>query len=106
MNAQTASAMTWSMTQQPRLKARRIGQPDPVSWCFAEPARVETTLIPSFDPPPFRRETLAEVERRHVLETLRANRGVRTKAAKDLGIGVRTLFIKLKAWGYAGVKIP
>lgn len=42
--------------------------------------------------------SLAEVERRHVLQTLEAVGGNRSRAARMLGIGRRTLYDRLKAW--------
>jgi len=43
--------------------------------------------------------TLAEAERELILETLRKAGGNKTKAAKMLGIGVRTLYRKLEEYG-------
>jgi DNA-binding NtrC family response regulator len=42
--------------------------------------------------------TLDDVERVTILTTLERNRGHRQKTARDLGIGVRTLGLKLKKW--------
>jgi DNA-binding NtrC family response regulator len=42
--------------------------------------------------------TLAEAERRIVLASLRHHR-TRSRAARALGIGLRTLYTKLAAWG-------
>ena len=42
--------------------------------------------------------TLEEVERRSIVATLEQNKGHRQKSAKALGIGVRTLGLKLKKW--------
>lgn len=42
--------------------------------------------------------TLAEVERAHAEKVLRLLDGNRTRSAKVLGISVRTLQLKLKAW--------
>jgi DNA-binding NtrC family response regulator len=42
--------------------------------------------------------TLAELERLHVIETLASVNGNRTRAAKLLGIGIRTLQRKLKEY--------
>jgi DNA-binding NtrC family response regulator len=41
--------------------------------------------------------TLAEAERRIVLAALRRH-GTRARAARALGIGLRTLYTKLAAW--------
>jgi len=45
--------------------------------------------------------TLAEAERRIVLAALRHHR-TRARAARALGIGLRTLYTKLAAWGADG----
>jgi DNA-binding NtrC family response regulator len=42
--------------------------------------------------------TLEEIERRTILATLQHNRGHRQRSAAALGIGVRTLGLKLKKW--------
>ena len=44
-------------------------------------------------------DTLAEVEKAHVLAVLGEESGHREKAARRLGIGVATLYRKLKEWG-------
>jgi hypothetical protein len=44
-------------------------------------------------------ETIAAVERRHVLQVLARCGGNRTHAARALGIGANTLWRKLKQWG-------
>ncbi len=46
-------------------------------------------------------ESLHDLERSAVLTTLERHRGNRTRAAEALGISVRTLQRKLKAWGLA-----
>jgi DNA-binding NtrC family response regulator len=43
--------------------------------------------------------TLAELERRHILETLRRCGGNQTRASQKLGVTARTLYNKLKKWG-------
>jgi DNA-binding NtrC family response regulator len=45
--------------------------------------------------------SLADVERRHILAVLRASEGNRAKAAATLGIGVATLYRKIKEYGDA-----
>jgi DNA-binding NtrC family response regulator len=45
--------------------------------------------------------TLEEAERRFVLANLR-HHGTRARTARALGIGLRTLYTKLAAWGGAG----
>jgi DNA-binding NtrC family response regulator len=47
-------------------------------------------------------QTLAEVERRHILETLSRNNGNRTATATELGISRRTLYYKLADDQYDG----
>ncbi|MBQ71305.1 MAG: hypothetical protein CMJ67_00195 [Planctomycetaceae bacterium] len=42
--------------------------------------------------------TLADIERETIVATLRRNSGHRQKSARALGIGVRTLGLKLKKW--------
>ena len=42
--------------------------------------------------------TLDEVERQTIVATLKHNNGHRQRSAKALGIGVRTLGLKLKKW--------
>lgn len=49
--------------------------------------------------------TLAEVERGFILETLRHCHGNRTRAANILGISIRTLRNKLRAYQDAGIEI-
>lgn len=46
--------------------------------------------------------SLKEVEKRVILETLKVQRFNRTKTAKVLGIGIRTLQRKLKQYSEAG----
>jgi two-component system, response regulator FlrC len=50
--------------------------------------------------------TLADVERQHILETLRRCNGNRTFAAKVLEISVRGLRIKLHDYAQAGIVVP
>ena len=51
-------------------------------------------------------EPLEAVERRHILRALRAAEGNRTRAAESLGIGVATLFRRLKRYREEGVEVP
>ena len=44
--------------------------------------------------------TCAEIERRHILRVIESVRGSRTRACAILGIGERTLYRKLKEYGY------
>ena len=50
--------------------------------------------------------TVAEVERELILETLKHCLGNRTRAARVLGISIRTLRNKLNAYAAAGVAVP
>jgi DNA-binding NtrC family response regulator len=43
--------------------------------------------------------TLAELEKRYILETLRRSGGNQTRAGQKLGISARTLYNKLQKWG-------
>jgi Nif-specific regulatory protein len=63
-------------------------------------------LAPSGSPMPppdaaFQTRPLAEVEREHILKTLQAAEGNRSRAAELLGIGRNTLLRKLKEYGIA-----
>jgi DNA-binding NtrC family response regulator len=50
--------------------------------------------------------TLATVEREIILQTLRYHRGNRTYAANVLGISVRSLRNKIRAYGDQGENVP
>lgn len=74
---------------------------------LADGARVEAEDLPDEIARPARGsgasgDTLADVERAHVLAILGEENGHREKAAKRLGIGVATLYRKLKEWGEEG----
>ena len=43
-------------------------------------------------------KTLEDIEREVIIATLKNNHGHRQKSAKALGIGVRTLGLKLRKW--------
>jgi DNA-binding NtrC family response regulator len=45
-------------------------------------------------------QSLADVEKTHILESLKEAGGNRTRAARSLGISVRHLRRKLHAYGY------
>jgi DNA-binding NtrC family response regulator len=71
---------------------------------LADGARVEAEDLPDEIARPARGsgasgDALADVERAHVLAVLGEENGHREKAAKRLGIGVATLYRKLKEWG-------
>ncbi len=51
-------------------------------------------------------QPLAEIERTVILSTLDKFKGHRIKTAKALGIGVRTLGMKIKKWREDGVEVP
>ncbi|MEK7466227.1 MAG: sigma-54 dependent transcriptional regulator [Planctomycetota bacterium] len=50
--------------------------------------------------------SLADAERALILATLRSCRGKRTATARMLGIGVKTLYNKLKEWGTRDLPVP
>jgi transposase len=50
--------------------------------------------------------TLAEIERRHILNTLRLCGNNRTHAAKVLGVSIRGLRLKLHSYQEGGIDIP
>ncbi len=50
--------------------------------------------------------TLAEVECRHILNTLRLCGNNRTRAAKVLGLSIRGLRLKLRGYERAGISVP
>lgn len=60
----------------------------------AEPA-VAIHTLPFVAPPD---ATLEEIERETIIQTLGRFQGHRQKTARALGIGVRTLGLKLKKW--------
>jgi DNA-binding NtrC family response regulator len=49
--------------------------------------------------------TLAELEKRHILSTLKQHEGNRTRTAEVLDINIRTLRNKLKEYSDAGMAI-
>src|SRR5215211_4054488 len=57
------------------------------------------------DPLPFLWPTVSEVERQHILDTLRRCHGNRTRAAKLLGISLRGLRLKLREYGQEGFAV-
>lgn len=74
---------------------------------LADGARVDAQDLPDDIARPARGsgasgDTLADVEKAHVLAILGEEKGHRDKAAKRLGIGVATLYRKLKEWGEEG----
>ena len=50
--------------------------------------------------------SVAQVEREHIMETLRRCSGNRTHAAKALGISIRTLRNRIAAFKAMGVSVP
>jgi DNA-binding NtrC family response regulator len=52
------------------------------------------------------RQSLADVEREHILETLALCRGNRTHTAKVLKISVRGLRMKLQNYALSGIEVP
>jgi DNA-binding NtrC family response regulator len=51
-------------------------------------------------------QSLADVERDHILETLAQCGGNRTRAARVLKISVRSLRMKLQIYALTGVAVP
>ena len=51
-------------------------------------------------------QSMAEIERRHILKTLEEQGDNRTRAAEVLGIGLRTLQRKLKEYKEEGAEVP
>ena len=56
-------------------------------------------------PLPFLWPTVGDVERQHILDTLRRCHGNRTRAAKLLGISLRGLRLKLREYGQEGFAV-
>ena len=63
-------------------------------------AKREQSVVDSPSPPPG--TSLAENERRQILDTLRRLGGNRTRAAEELGISRRTLYYRLSEYGQTG----
>jgi len=67
-------------------------------WIEGDHLRLESQPILSCPVPEASGLTLADLEKRHILETLAANGNNRTRAAKALGISIRTLRNKLHTY--------
>jgi transcriptional regulator of acetoin/glycerol metabolism len=63
-----------------------------------ENLRGSTDLVP-VGPPDLAGMTMADVEKLHIMNTLRMFGGNRERTAKALGIGARTLYRKLREYG-------
>jgi two-component system response regulator HydG len=61
--------------------------------------RATTDIVPVGSGPNLAGLSMADVEKLHILNTLKLTGGNREKAAKMLGIGARTLYRKLKDYG-------
>lgn len=72
--------------------------------CGGEPGQGKRTRKPNIAIPPG--TSLEDLERAAVEQALAQHHGNRTHAAKTLGISVRTLQRKLKAWGMPIVSFP
>ena len=73
----------------------------------SQPSGNETESTPaSTESTPLVGRTMADVERELILETLRHCRGNRSRAAKTLGISVRTVRNKLNEYAGDGIVIP
>ncbi|MEM6750877.1 MAG: helix-turn-helix domain-containing protein, partial [Planctomycetota bacterium] len=79
----------------PGLGSPPLQAPAPVGAAFTPPAA-------AFGPPAASADgavrSLEELEREQILRTLGRFQGNRTRTAEALGIGVRTLGLKLKKW--------
>ena len=64
---------------------------------YTQPASISSFAEPKMDYRPGDK-TLSEIEREEIVATLERFNGHRQKTAKALGIGVRTLGLKLKKW--------
>tara|TARA_R110000744_G_scaffold944_4_gene3475 strand:- start:345 stop:599 length:255 start_codon:yes stop_codon:yes gene_type:complete len=64
---------------------------------YTQPASMSSFAEPKMDYRPGDK-TLSEIEREEIVATLERFNGHRQKTAKALGIGVRTLGLKLKKW--------
>ncbi len=53
-----------------------------------------------------RAQTIEQIERRHILDAIERNNGNRSKAAKELGISVRTLYYRLSRYKTLGQLDP
>ena len=60
--------------------------------------QASTDIVPA-GPPNLAGMSMADVERLHIMNTLRMFGGNREKTAKALGIGARTLYRKLREYG-------
>jgi len=67
--------------------------------------RSAMAIAPS-EPPGLVGQSMADVERRLILDTLEHTLGNRTHAATILGISIRTLRNKLRQYGDEGLAIP
>jgi DNA-binding NtrC family response regulator len=74
----------------------RLGQPMPANESGADPISVAKNLAGT---------PLATIEKQVILSTLEQFKGHRVKTATALGIGVRTLGMKLKRWKEEGEPI-
>jgi DNA-binding NtrC family response regulator len=63
---------------------------------------VEAEDLPIVPDTPARPTSIKEIERQAILDALAANQGNRTRAARQLGISLRTLQYRLKEYGITG----
>jgi DNA-binding NtrC family response regulator len=68
--------------------------------------KAEPTAVPAPDDAGLVGRTIAAMERDLILETLKHCLGNRTRAARILGISIRTLRNKLNGYAAAGLAIP
>lgn len=95
----------WLMESRPMPKAmplRAAGSAPvqevaPVESSYTQPTSMSSFAEPKMEYRPGDK-TLSEIEREEIVATLQRFNGHRQKTAKALGIGVRTLGLKLKKW--------
>ena len=101
-----ATIEPWLMESRPMPKAMPLRASSngvmqeaaaPSTPAFTKPATMSSFAEPKMDYRPGDK-TLAEIEREEIVATLQRFNGHRQKTAKALGIGVRTLGLKLKKW--------
>src|SRR3954453_2315384 len=77
---------------------------------FSEPALPVALLLPNPSPhqivPLLIGSTVGEIERELVVQTLARCDGNRTRAARVLGVSVRTLRNKIRLYAASGIEVP
>ena len=83
-------------------RGRTVSATDLSTWLQPRSMPAPQAALAGRERPGLAGQSLATLERRAILETLNACAGNRTRAAAQLGIGVRTLFNKLRAYDAEG----